>query len=170
MDPSIRLAQPGDAAGIAAIHVAGWRDGCAGVIDDAYLAGLSVDDATDLWRARLEGSGSTVVRVATDRDGEVVGMVATGPADHPGERVGELTDLFVAATHRGTGVAGALHAAALDDLVAAGHRSAEVWVVTGNTRALRYYLRHGWVADETLRTAEHRGVRWRELRLGRDLD
>jgi GNAT superfamily N-acetyltransferase len=55
--------------------------------------------------------------------------------------------VYVAAAHRGTGVADALLAEAERLVAAAGHRRAWLAVVPGNARARRFYERRGW-ADE----------------------
>ncbi len=41
----IRRGRPGDAVGIAAVHVAAWRSAYPGILPDPYLAGLSVPAA-----------------------------------------------------------------------------------------------------------------------------
>lgn len=55
-----------------------------------------------------------------------------------------LEDLFVAATHRGTGVAARLLRAGEERLAAAGVRTAELQCSQGNDRAQRFYEKMGW--------------------------
>jgi hypothetical protein len=62
---------------------------------------------------------------------------------------------------RGHGLGAPLHAAALDRLVADGFTHAGLWVLDGNRRALRFYLRHGWI--DTGRTRIDRGPQDVEL-------
>jgi uncharacterized protein (TIGR02118 family) len=42
-----------DARAIATVHVRSWQEGYRGIVDDAVLDGLSVDDRERVWRERL---------------------------------------------------------------------------------------------------------------------
>ena len=69
-------------------------------------------------------------------DGEVVGFVMV---------VGdEVEQVFVAAAHRGGGVAGLLLDEAERRVAAGGHAEAWLSVVAGNARARRFYAGRGW--------------------------
>jgi GNAT superfamily N-acetyltransferase len=59
----------------------------------------------------------------------------------------EVEQVYVAAAHRGTGVAGALMAEAERQVCANGHSRGWLAVVAGNARARRFYERSGW-SDE----------------------
>lgn len=58
-------------------------------------------------------------------------------------RAGELLALYVAPEHWSTGAGRTLLAAASEKLAADGHRSLALWVLEGNSRARRFYERHG---------------------------
>ncbi|NUU24561.1 MAG: GNAT family N-acetyltransferase, partial [Streptomycetaceae bacterium] len=86
-------------------------------------------------RAAERVDGTVVATV----DGEVAGFVMV---------VGdEVEQVYVAASHRGSGVAAVLIAEAERLVRAGGHGRAWLAVVPGNTRARRFYERHGW-SDE----------------------
>jgi len=59
----------------------------------------------------------------------------------------EVEQVYVAAAHRGTGVADELLADAERRIREGGHRRARLAVVAGNARARRFYERRGWVDD-----------------------
>jgi GNAT superfamily N-acetyltransferase len=83
-----------------------------------------------------ERVGDTTVAVV---EGAVAGFVMV---------VGdEVEQLYVAAEHRGAGVAGALLACAERLGREAGHGRVWLAVVTGNARARRFYEREGWVDE-----------------------
>jgi GNAT superfamily N-acetyltransferase len=83
-----------------------------------------------------ERVGDTTV---AEIDGAVAGFVMV---------VGdEVEQVYVAADHRGSGVAGALLAEAERQVAAAGHAQAWLAVVAGNARARRFYERSGWTDD-----------------------
>lgn len=164
----IRPAIVDDAAGVARCHVLGWQVGCAGVLPGEHLDSLSIEDATARWSSALARPDHRVL-VGIAEDGTVGGFARTGatPDPRPGDDPvpGELRELYLAPDHWGTGMAGALHRAALEALVAAGHRSAVLWVVAGNERAIRFYRRYGWRRDGWERTQTAGEATWTELRL-----
>jgi GNAT superfamily N-acetyltransferase len=57
----------------------------------------------------------------------------------------QLRQLSVHPEHWGSGLAGTLVEAALDDMAASGTKRARLWVLTANARARRFYQRTGWV-------------------------
>lgn len=59
----------------------------------------------------------------------------------------EVEQVFVAAGHRGTGIATELLTAAERRIASAGHAVAWLAVVPGNGRARRFYERQGWSDD-----------------------
>ena len=126
----LRAATEDDAAAIAAIWAAGWRDGHVGNVPDE-LVGARTDES---FRTRAPAlvPGTTVAVV----DGEIAGFVTV---------VGdELDQVYVDARHRGSGIADALLADGERRVAAAGHSEAWLVVVPGNDRALAFYARNGW--------------------------
>src|SRR6185503_12417634 len=82
---SIRRAEPRDAAGIAAVHVASWQSTYPGIIDQAYIDRLSVDERTAAWELRLRGETSPTpdVLVSESPARGIVGFASGGPIRHP---------------------------------------------------------------------------------------
>lgn len=115
---------------------------------DEVLAGLSVPEREQLWSDRLSAQEArTSVVVATDAR-RVVGVAAAGPPMDPTDRadstLGELYALYLDPDRWGRPIGIPLHAAALGRLVTHSFTHAGLWVLDGNQRALRFYLRHGW--------------------------
>ncbi|GIJ66780.1 GNAT family N-acetyltransferase [Virgisporangium ochraceum] len=129
----VRPARPGDADAIARIWWDGWRDGHLGNVPDELVAVRTGESFTRRAAERVDGTAVATV------DGEVAGFVMV---------VGdEVEQVYVSPGHRGTGVAAVLLAEAERQVAAGGHGRAWLAVVAGNTRARRFYERHGW-ADE----------------------
>lgn len=126
----LRPARDDDAAAIAAIWAAGWRDGHAGHVPRELLDIRTAESFRE--RAGRRIAGTTVAEV----DGAVAGFV-TVVAD-------EVEQVYVSAAHRGGVVAGALLAEAERQVAANGHDRAWLAVVPGNARARRFYERQGW--------------------------
>jgi GNAT superfamily N-acetyltransferase len=86
-----------------------------------------------------------------EADGELVGQITLLPAArsaHPTEdpRLGHLRNLFVRRDFRGTGLAGALHAAAVAEARARGFAELRLFTPAAHARARRFYEREGWAA------------------------
>ena len=129
----LRPAWPDDAATIAEIWRIGWRDAHLGNVPAALVAART--DESFLARAKHSVSRTTVAMVGS----ELAGFVMT--ADD------EVEQLFVAARHRGAGVADALLRQAEREIADDGHRTAWLAVVPGNLRARRFYARMGWTEE-----------------------
>jgi GNAT superfamily N-acetyltransferase len=118
------------ASKIAEIWHLGWRDGHLGFVPPELVAARYQDSFRT--RAAQRVSDTTVAVM----DGEVAGFVMV---------VGdEVEQVYVAARHRGTGVADALMTEAERRIARAGHSTAWLAVVQGNARARRFYERRGW--------------------------
>jgi hypothetical protein len=50
----IRRAMPGDARGIARVHVETWRSAYAGILPDQVIEQMSVDDKAAAWRRLIQ--------------------------------------------------------------------------------------------------------------------
>jgi ribosomal protein S18 acetylase RimI-like enzyme len=159
---SIRRARPGDAVGIAAVHVAAWRSAYPGILPNDYLARLSVPrQAAHYDRAVRSGSG-VFVAVASGIDvppGErprIVGF-ATAARVFMADPVladGEIGTLYVLDDYRERGLGRRLIRAAGSYLAGAGCQSAFLWVLRENPSRW-FYQRLGGraVAEAEIRVA-----------------
>lgn len=93
----------------------------------------------EYWRGWLEPG---IVLLAW-HGGAPVGMVRVGPFRDDASAAG-IYSMWVRPSHRGTGVADALIAAALAWAQQRGHARAVLEVVAGNERAVRAYERNGF--------------------------
>lgn len=144
MPVELRPATAGDAAAIATIWERGWRDGHLGNVPDELAAVRTAD--TFHHRAAARVADTTVAEI----DSQVAGFVMV---------VGdEVEQVYVAAGHRGGGVADTLLAEAERLVASGGHRTAWLAVVPGNARARRFYERNGWTdAGDFAHEAPHAG-------------
>jgi GNAT superfamily N-acetyltransferase len=175
----VRAASIEDAAAIGRVHVAGWRAAYAGLMPDAFLAGLDPALRAATWRERLGGPGDFAILVA-EREAAVVGFTSAGTelkapsggevaGEVVGQRVGQVFALYVEPAVWGSGAGGALLAAAEQYLGRRGFRRAVLWVLPGNARARRFYGRAGWAPDGERREDEVDGLVLEQLRYAKDL-
>lgn len=168
--PVIRPATVADAPGIAEVQVLAWKAAYVGLMPQDYLDALEVADRTAYWERGLT-AGRPGARLLVVAEGPlVVGFAAVGGAVEPeGSPLGELYAINLRPDTWGQGVGALLLAAAEEALLDLGHAEAILWVVPGNTRARRFYERHGWAVDAVERVATVFGVTVPEVRYRRRL-
>jgi GNAT superfamily N-acetyltransferase len=155
----LRLAVASDVETIAEFQTVCWREAYRGLVPQSYLDRVTVEDREARWRERLI-TGARQIALA-ESESTVVGVVSWGLSSDPLYTPAlELMSLYVAASHRGAGVA-----ARLMDL-AIGSAPAHLWVFEDNRRALSFYAKHGFNAVGHRKIDPDTGV-W-ETRLVRD--
>jgi GNAT superfamily N-acetyltransferase len=131
-DPNVVM-RPGDkrdAEAVAEIWRLGWRDGHLGLVPDELVAARTEESFRIRAAERVDEMTVAVV------DGAVAGFVLVA-----GD---EVEQVYVAASHRGTGIADALMREAERQVRTNGHGTAWLAVVAGNARARAFYDRAGW--------------------------
>jgi GNAT superfamily N-acetyltransferase len=159
---TIRRARPMDAAAIGAVHVSAWRSAYAGILPEAYLAGLSMPRQAAHYQAAIQaGTGVHVATVSGLDLGpagghpRIVGFVTGGPAHRPHSFAeGEIETLYVLDDWRERGLGRRLMRASAAWLAASGCGSAFLWVLRDNPSRW-FYERLGGkaVAQQTIRVA-----------------
>jgi len=126
----LRPATADDAPDVAVIWCAGWRDGHLGGVPAELIAARTPESFN---RRAAERVGDTTVATI---DGSVAGFIMV---------VGdEVEQVYVAAEHRGRGVAQVLLTAAERQVADNGFGKAWLAVVASNARARAFYARAGW--------------------------
>lgn len=146
----VRPPRAGDAEGLGAVHHRVWRETYREVMRPEAWAALSREQFVRRWTGWLphldaEGRGPRGQRALVALSGErVVGFAMTGPArDAQAPARQQLWSINILAEHHGTGLADRLLAECL------GEGPAYLWVADGNSRAVRFYERHGFALDGT---------------------
>jgi ribosomal protein S18 acetylase RimI-like enzyme len=132
---------------------------------EGYFVPIHVDEAAfaymvDAWDVDLDRSC-----VALDDGGAPVGVTMLGVRGDEGW----IGGLGVRASHRRRGVGRALMDAAVARMRELGYEQATLWVLDGNERARRFYEKHGWRADSSVKLDDRGTFQLRELRYGRPL-
>lgn len=149
----VRDAVPADALAVAETHVRSWQVGYAGLIAQKYLDALRPDERASHYRFEgMDQVNGPYTLVATDHD-LVCGHVTLGRSrDRTLPDVGEIWSLYVDPPHWDAGVGSRLLTAACQSLRQAGYNAAQLWVLSTNIRARRFYARAGWTIEGSERT------------------
>lgn len=143
----IRPGRDSDSAGFIALIGACWGEypGCVLDVDNEApelrsLASHVASRGGALWTAELSGA--------------VVGMVATVPLNH--DESWEISRMYVAQSHRGTGLASELLRTAERHAREAGARRMILWTDTRFEAAHKFYEKHSFVRAGSIRVLDDR--------------
>lgn len=167
IEVAIRPATPADAAQIAAVHIASWREAYDGVVPEDFLAGLDAADRAEVWRQTLERvDRGQSVWVAED-EGRVVGFAHLGPSrDEDAERsTMEIYSIYLEPHAWGRGIARELMRTVLAAVPVGA--TVTLWALDTNDRARHFYRRNGFAPDGVEKMEEFGGEHLREIRYRR---
>lgn len=124
-----------------------WRAAYRGLMPDAYLDALSVEEKAAQWARSLarERPRNKRTLVAEDEDA-LVGYATIGPDGESGS--GLLYLMYVTPAYWRRGVGSALMAPTCDAFRQDGYRMAVLWVLRRNERARAFYERACWQIDD----------------------
>lgn len=175
-DVSVRIAWADDAAGIAHVQVAAWRQAYAGLLPAEALASLDADRFAEGWHASLQAPRDARNRalVALERN-RVVGFTAVSPATDPDcdpVADGELVELDVLPGEHRRGHGSRLLQAAVDTLRADRFTRALTWVNATDDARREFLASAGWAPDSAHRELDLYGdgsVTVKQVRLHTDV-
>ena len=138
-DVEIRRAEPADAEELTRLHLDCWDDAYTGLVPQEILDARREDVPARVarWR-KILATGHTSV---AEHETRLIGFVNAAPGTELPDLEIQLYALYVRAAWWGTGVGHALFTTAV------GERSACLWVLEGNERAIRFYERQGFRLD-----------------------
>jgi GNAT superfamily N-acetyltransferase len=140
----VRPARRPDLHGIARCHADCWVEAYRLIVGDDYLARMcDLPARVERWRPRIEDPDSRLWVAADQESGLIAGEIWVGHGREPRRPdlpLWELRSLYLRRAWHGSGAADALIESGL------GQRPAWLWVFQANTRAQRFYQRHGFAA------------------------
>ncbi|HEU0303031.1 MAG TPA: GNAT family N-acetyltransferase [Gaiellaceae bacterium] len=142
---TVRRAEASDARAIAEVQVETWRAAYVGVMPQATLDALDVDERAQAWERWVRAERTA--QFVAERSGQTIGFASAGPCGHE-QGSGEVYAIYVRPDAWSTGAGRQL----MDEAVAwLAERwpQAVLWVAEENPRARRFYERYGWVAETT---------------------
>jgi ribosomal protein S18 acetylase RimI-like enzyme len=139
-EATLRAATAADAAGIALVRVESWRATYRGIIPDAYLDGMKIEDSAALWSKVLSADTTRTSVFVAERDGEIIGFAAGKSLDE--EKFGldtELAAIYMRSDVQRLGIGRRLVGMVADAHQAQGARGLLVWVLANNRPARQFY-------------------------------
>jgi ribosomal protein S18 acetylase RimI-like enzyme len=137
---NIRRAQRSDLPLIADLQTESWRDAYSGVLPEAYLFDQIFEDLRHHW-SQVKIRPEDVVLVA--ENGGIIGFIAVWCRPDP-----FIDNLHVKPANRSQGAGTTLMRSAVRQLIQQGYKTAYLWVVASNERAIRLYERLGGVRTD----------------------
>lgn len=140
---NLRRATVEDAQAIAAVRIESWRATYRGIIPDAYLDGMQLEESVHHWRSILQALPAAADRVCVfvaESDGQVIGF-ASGML-LPEAKLGmqaELTAIYLLPEWQRSGIGRRMAQKVARSLQALGAASLLVWVIAGNAVARNFY-------------------------------
>lgn len=142
----IRRATTLDAAGIARVHVASWRETYASLLPHAMLAALDVDARERMWASLLAAS-DPVVALVLERNGQIQGFAAFGEQRSPELGAAgydaEISAIYILAAAQRFGSGRKLIRGSASSLSGSGSKGVSLWVLADNRNARSFYERLG---------------------------
>lgn len=170
MSDVIFPAGPDDAADLARVHVAAWRETYEGLLPSAYLQRMSVEaHAYRFQQSLLHASPFEATLIAADRHG-VVGYASGGPSRARREGEAEIATLYLLRAAQGRGLGHELVQGLCRVFAANGATSLMISVLRDNLKARGFYEHLGGRADAPRREPGPGGVtyevsyRWPDIR------
>lgn len=140
---SLRRATVEDAPAIAAVRLEGWRTTYRGIVPDASLDGMRLEDSVLHWRTILQALPQAADRACVfvaESDGQVIGF-ASGML-LPEAKLGmqaELGALYLLPAWQRCGIGRRLLHKVARAVQEMGAASLLVWVISGNAAARNFY-------------------------------
>lgn len=135
----IRPAVPDDLMTIASVLVRTWRATFRGIISDAYLDAMTVEDQAIRHARRMRLPGSFIMVAADMTDDRVIGFANCGKArGMPPAFDRELYELYLLPEFHGAGLGSALVRSVAGHCRDTGGSSLFAWVLKGNPNRVFY--------------------------------
>jgi GNAT superfamily N-acetyltransferase len=137
MEFRIRRADAADAQAIARVHVNSWRSTYAGIVSDAFLAALNIDDRAEMWRKMLATQDELMF--VAEEEACIFGFACGGRLREALDSYdAEIYAIYLLRESQGWGAGRGLFQALVASLHEARYAGMALWVLKDNP-ATRFY-------------------------------
>ena len=155
-----------DAKAIAELNVLAWQHAYNGLMPSEFLANLSVEKREAGWRKWIDDPEG-LIHIARDLDGNIRGYVAYSKSRDSGDiySTAEIVAIYVDPASWRSGIGTELLQRALQEISHLAFARTALWVLDGNSRAMRFYSKHGFRSDDCpAKSIEIAGTKLQEVR------
>jgi GNAT superfamily N-acetyltransferase len=135
----VRPARAADAAALADVYAAAWREAYAGLIPAIALERMIVRRSAGWWRDVMKRRAILVLEVG----GTVAGYSTFAPARGRAQSAAEIQELYLRPEYQGIGLGTRLFSAVMKRVKGRGYARVLVRALAENDRANTFYLRRG---------------------------
>ena len=161
----IREPSKNDARGLAEVHVRSWQAAYKGQVPDDFLDNLSVDQREKQWHLTLNSPSNKVLVAEVEQ--RIVAFISFGPVrdeELNKNAVGEVYAIYALEEFWDRGIGRRLMEASLSVLREMNCSTVKVWVLDTNQRAISFYQKFGFAAEDMQKVGARGGVELREIR------
>ena len=155
---------------MAEVHVQSWQAAYKGLIPDAFLDNLSVDQRENGWRKTLD---MPTINVSVIEEGNrIIAFVTFGSARDEGLQenlVGEVYAIYALQEFWNRGIGRKLMETAMKALRKMGYLTVKVWVLETNQRAITFYRKFGFAPDGAEKVEPREDFELKEVRYSLNL-
>jgi len=138
-----------DASAIASLHIRSWQSAYRGLLSATYLNALDASVARRVaFLTQAIETNEPSIRVA-ELNGATVGWASFGPSrdEDAAASTAELMAIYLDPQVWGQGIGPAMWADIRQTMRDEGYQQVSAWVLDGNERARRFYLKQGFTAQ-----------------------
>lgn len=148
----LRPLQLADAASVASLHIETWRDTYRGLMPDATLDALNLQEYEDRWKRILSQNDGNMrlVNIGAFQDNVLLGFAAAGPPREAWGYESELWVINIPKRFQKMGVGKALLKACLDHVLTLGAKNMYLSCMVGNTNAENFYKKMGAIPTQRI--------------------
>ena len=161
----IREPSKNDVRGLAEVHVRSWQAAYKGQVPNDFLDNLSVERREKDWHQLLRSPSNKVL--VAEADQRIVAFSSFGPVRGEGldkNAVGEVYAIYALEEFWDRGIGRRLMEASLATLREMNCSTVKVWVLDTNQRAISFYQKFGFAAEDVQKVGARGGVELREIR------
>lgn len=136
---AIRKAKLSDAEGIARAHTASWRSSYRGILPNAVLERIDVDQRAASWRRTLQDPAILTLVAYDTTHHDIVGLCDAGRTRAPSAYAAEVYRIYLEHHAKRHGLGREMFEQVTDWLRAQELRSLIIWVLDNNHHACRFY-------------------------------
>lgn len=149
MNYEIRWVAEEDADALGNIHSASWRAAYKGIIPDSVLDGFTPEKRAERFRNAMRNKNEETSIILVNS--MPAGFITLGKCrdEDAGTGWGEIWGIYMHPDYWHSGIGSLLFNWGLEELGERGFDTAALWVLEGNSRARKFYEKHGFEKEGT---------------------